>query len=394
MNEHIQRQRERIARGPRVVDELTEAHLWQSHGTVLWRAQSFRGTPSFYPVYRYEDLYSYSPLVLILSKNRFRLDRELAKSCARRHFRFLSGRGVLDRDIARIGAPLRPTNDLSTPQDYIRAIVEALRADVASAEAHHPNLTNVVLCGGKDSLNLLLLPWKNPTLVASAAPNFELVRQFVTDNGLDFQVVELTDAEDADVLASEALENGCRNNLEHCRWGVDLRRLAQAHRRQVIFWKGQLGDLYMTPKWKAVSDSFVELTRWGRQAYAAHDALLPASLRRAINGRWLEPRFREICWTRSAMWQGAHMSLLRQVADCLVLSAYHGPAMTRVLTRVNLTHAVPFDLRDEVGRQLLGRPVRYPERNPSPPPSRTRRGRSGPAPFIALLRRAGVTCET
>jgi hypothetical protein len=232
----------------------------------------------------------------------------------------------------------------------------------------------------------LLLPWRNPTYAASAPPNFELVRQFVADNKLDFEVIRLDDMVDEDVLDAEVLENGCRNNLMHCRWGVDLYRLAHKHDKKLIFWKGQLGDLMMTPHWKEVAHPPGALNEKGRRAYTRFlEGRLPEAARRHINHRFLEPRFRQILWQRSAMWQGAHVSLIRAVTDCLVLSGYHGPAMAKTFAEVHLTAAASADVRDDVGARLLGRTVVYPRTNPGPKPSRVRENRSSPEVFLSML---------
>ena len=55
-------------------------------------------------------------------------------------------------------------------------------------------------------MNLLLLPWKNPTVVASAPPNFEFVKEFVRENQLDYEVICLQDLYDKEVLEHEVLE--------------------------------------------------------------------------------------------------------------------------------------------------------------------------------------------
>lgn len=372
------------------VDELSEADLWSNHGPLLWRARRFSGRPGFYPVYRSGELYSYSPLALILAKGRIAYDAELARQCSARSFRYLSGRGVLDREIERLGGPVASTGEVVSGRVYTERIVDALTRDVAAAEARHPDHTNIILCGGKDSLNLLLLPWSNPTYAASAPPNFELVERFVRDNRLSLNVVRLDDLSDAEILDAEVLENGCRNNLIHCRWGVDLHRLARKHEGKVIFWKGQLGDLTMTPKWKETAHPPHALNRTSRKVYTRLERVLPAGARRQIGRRYLEPRFREILWQRSAMWQGAHVSLVRAITDCLVLSAYHGPAMARTFAEVDLDAAVQTDLRDDVGARLLGGPVVYPTSNPGPPPSRLRANRSSPERFLSMLEAAGI----
>jgi hypothetical protein len=95
-------------------------------------------------------------------------------------------------------------------------------------------------------------------------------------------------------------------------------------------------------------------------------------------------------WQRGAMWQGAHMSLLRSLTDALVLSAYHGPHVTDVLRRVDYCRAVNEDVRPRIGDALLGASVFWPEANPSPEPSRLRRGLGSVARFLEQLERSGV----
>jgi hypothetical protein len=62
-------------------------------------------------------------------------------------------------------------------------------ADISLIKAGQPEFTNILLCGGKDSLSLSLLPWKNPVIVARAPPNYDLVRAFMADNYLSFDVI-------------------------------------------------------------------------------------------------------------------------------------------------------------------------------------------------------------
>ncbi len=81
--------------------------------------------------------------------------------------------------------------------------------------------TNIILCGGKDSLNLLLLPWKNPVVVASLHPNYPLVAEFIREHNLNCDLIELDDEYEAD-RDREILINCCRNDLAHCRWGGHL----------------------------------------------------------------------------------------------------------------------------------------------------------------------------
>jgi hypothetical protein len=374
--------------GPRDVRaELTELDVWGGHGPEVWRAERIGGPrPYFYPIYRQGDLYSYSPLSLILLKGRLDLDPGFAKQVSSPRFRYYTGTVTVDRQIERIGGPLAPSFRIKETAHYIESIADALRRDVAAAEARHPGFTNVVLCGGRDSLALLLLPWKNPVLVASGAPNFELVRRFVAEHSLGFDVVELLD-DDRSLLNLEILVNCCRNRLEHCRYGPHLRRLAESFDRKVIFWQGTWADTFTTPSWQRYRHKSRGLKR------LVERNLDKIEYRREWNrerARARQRRFFEALWTRGAMWQGAHHSIMRQLTGALALSAYHGPAMREVLESVDLFTAVPHDIRPQLGERLFGGPVAYPETNPGPPKSQFRKGHSHLKPFLKQLSSLGI----
>lgn len=374
---------------PVACEELTEERIWLNPEVQIWRAARFVGSPTFYPVYRWGEHYSYSPLSLVVLKGPLCLNSNVAQRVAEPGWIYSSGADSLDREIHRVGGPMKSSFKIHTPEAYARAITDAVKNDVARAEAAHPDFTNVILCGGKDSLNLLLLPWKNPVMVASAAPNFQLVKQFVADQALPFDVVELTD--DDTLLPQEILLNFCRNNLEHCRWGPALVRIAVNLNNRVIFWKGQLGGTLTTKHWRSYThprgNDWVGLTRlcslWGGRGEYRLRSLLERT------GVTQRRTFRAL-WDRGAMWQGAHMSLLRQLTGALVLSGYHGPAMRGTVGQVNLNTAVPRDVRPLIGELLYGAPVRYPADNPGPPPSAIRRGVSHLEPFLSTLRSAGI----
>ena len=93
------------------------------------------------------------------------------------------------------------------------------------------------------------------------------------------------------------------------------------------------------------------------------------------------------------MWQGAHMSMLRDLTDALVLSGYHGPAVKDVVSQVDWKIAVQEELRPLVGRYLHGGPVHYPSTNPGPPLSKIREDISHIEPFLKTLLLTGITAE-
>ncbi|WP_434423803.1 hypothetical protein [Nannocystis pusilla] len=358
--------------------EIDEDDLWLTPGPVVWQAERFRGPPPmFYPVYRSGDLYATSPLPLIVHKGALELDADVARQVGGA-VRYLATNATIDRRVRRVGCPQLSTLELSDPREYVAEFAAATRADVAGVEARRPGFTNLVLCGGKDSLNLLLLPWKNPVIAVSARPNFPLVQQFVKDNRLGMDVVELVDR-DASLLDSEIAVNACRIGLDHVRWVAELRELAGRFERRAIFWVGAMADVLTTPKWRTYNHSLA-LARLralpGLRGLAATDA-----------GQSL---FWWTCYYRGGMWQGGNMSLLKEITDALVLSAYHGPAMRSLLAHVDLRGAVTADIRAAIGEALAGGPVVYPTTNPSPPPSPFRKRRSHVAAFVEVLARHGI----
>lgn len=374
--------------------ELTEDDLWKRHEHVLWRADKFLGNPTFYPVYRYKDYYSFSPLALITLKGYLDPDPGVVRQATKPNFLYTGNGATIDREITRVGGPSESARSIKSPQEFAQRIAEALVSDLQMVEKANPNTTNAILCGGRDSLNLLLLPWQNPVLVLSARPNYDLVRRFVRDNGLSYEVVELLDPPDSTSFNHEVAENCCRTNLEHARWGVHLKQIAEQLGRRAIFWKGQLADLYMTTKWMSVRNHSWKHRELAPKIYERLSSKVPLPVREGIACHILEPTFRRTVWSRSAMWQGAHVSIVRAITGCLTLSAYHGTAMTKVLQEVNLCYSVPYDVRQMVGEILASGIVRYPESNPGPDPSDQRQGMSGPAHLFEVLRNLGIRVAT
>lgn len=390
-SERIAELRERLSAPLPLRPTVTESELWSDRDALVVRASSFSGTPHFYPVYRLGDHYSWSLPALLVLKGELHVNRRAAQRASRPGFLYAPGNDTIDREIQRVGGPPRAEagGRLTNADALAQAWVEALLGDVAERE-QEPG-TNVILAGGRDSLNLLLLPWRRPTLVVSAQPNTPLVRRFVADNGLDVEVRELTDPRDDEVLAREVLENACRADLRHYRWGAHLRQLVHEIGGRVTFWKGQVADALTTPYWKTLTHPPGGLRNKLRKVYARTDTLLPAGLRDALAERWLVPSLFEVLWHRCAMFQGAHMGVLRAVTGGLPLSAYHGPRVSAVWRRIQFSRAVTEDVRPRIGALLRGAPVRYPETNPGPPPSAFRAGLCRPEVLFQLLQDAGIS---
>lgn len=376
-------------------NSLTEQEMGLDRKHEIWKAPSFSGQPNFYPVYHWNGYYSYSPLHLIRQKGELRLNPQAKPLGQSDAFRYCLPHRFIDLEIDRIGGPpaFRPT--ITCSNEYARRIAAAMRWDVEEIEAQLPGSQNVILCGGKDSLNLLLLPWKNPTMVASSAPNFQLVQQFIFENDLDFEVIELLD--EAPDLNREILANCCRNNLEHCRWSAHLERIARESKKPTVFWKGQLGDVVMSEKWQKYPVYDVTTIQghgsapsWIRRLKKIASPLRRFSRRVHQPTRPPQTPIHEALWFRGAMYQGAHMSLIRELTGGLVLSGYHGPRVQEVIASVDFERAVSVDVRPLVGQELKGEQVHYPDSNPTPPPSPYRRNCSDVGSFMKALKAIGI----
>ncbi|MBT8352498.1 MAG: hypothetical protein KJO26_14865 [Deltaproteobacteria bacterium] len=364
-----------------VSTDLNDWKIWHGDDSGLWRAKQFDLNSYFYPIYKYKDYYSYSLINLIIKKGCLHLNEDVGNRVSNTNIPYVSSTKTIDRKIIRLKKIMRPKFTVKSAEEYAQNVSNAMCSDISTIETSHPGKVNIILCGGRDSLNLLLLPWKNPVVVASARPNYELVKHFVEEHDLGLSVILLEDV-NTSLIKLEILLNCCRNDLAHCRWGYDLRSLARKYENNVVFWKGQLADTFLTIFWRNyiyeanhLEKTFVGKARYWNKRYSyCLDKV-------GITQRYF---FRSL-WNRGAMWQGVHMAFLRQLTNSLVLSGYHGPAMQKAIENVDLYHAVKDDVRPLVGKILYGRSVKYPPSNPGPPTSRIREGISNLDEFKKVL---------
>lgn len=391
---HLERMRARAAELVEV-GTLSQGDMWSRHSEALvWRAQAFEGTPGFYPVYKSGDLYSYSVLALLMANGRIDVHQGAMDLARDPGFDYLSGAVTVDRTITRIGVPIQPRGLIRDPEVYAQRMADALVGDLQVGESANGDCTQVILCGGKDSLNLLLHKWRQPVEVYSAQPNFPYVVRFVEENGLNLPVHELVDGGEPEELADESLENCCRADLQHFRWGPHLRRIPAKHGGRVVFWKGQIADVFMAPKWRTITHRGSKLRKLLLKVWKRGSGVLPAALRAPVDRALVVPPAYRATWSRCAMMQGTHVGFLRALTDALVLSAYHGPRVQQVWSDVDLPTCAARDMRDRVGELLLGRPVRYPEANPAPPESQLRVGLHRPERLLEALAVAGLPLIT
>lgn len=370
-----------------VVDTLTEQDMWEDHGPLIWQANQFIGLPSFYPVYRWENFYSFSVLALIIHKGSF--SPNLIVENLNNPLHIIPDNKTVDKEIARIGQAHKFDCDITDTLVYCKKVTDALIADTRKTESIKKGFTNLIMCGGKDSLNLLLLPWGNQVIALSAEPNYAYVCEFVRANKLNMQVMLLEDKYDEAQLDDEILEGCCRVDLSHWRWGIHLREIVATLNSEVIIWKGLLGDVYLSETWKTYDYHISARRLFCLKVYKRVSRFLPAFINTAI-GRRLQKNVIRTTWEKSANQQGCHVGFLRSLCNCLVLSAYHGKNVSHVFSQVDLGAAVQRDVRDKIGELLLGRSVIYPKKNPGPAVSKFRINKHKLNLFINTLLKHGI----
>lgn len=368
---------------------LDTSDFWMQHDVDIVQAERHSGTPFFYPIYKCGDAYSYSPFALLRHKGQFTPNPEaLADILDPRNDVSLPDL-CIDTEITRIGGPPQLGTGRRDIPDYIDAMARAMQADITAVEARNPGYTNYILVGGRDSLNLLLADWQNPVVVLSAAPNFDLVQTFVAQNGLGFEVRELTDTPPENGLDREIAEACLMVDLTNWKWAPDLVQLAQDVDHKAIFWKGQFADAVLTDYWRSYTYRRPGYVKFAKKVWRRAARVLPNLISYWPDQLFLED-YRQSIWHRGAVGQGAHLGFLRALTGCLCVSAYHGPQTAQVWLDADLRLLAQQDLRPQIGEALLGRTVNYPASNPSPPASEFRAGLRSLATFETASHRFGL----
>ena len=365
-------------------DSINQYDLWYRPDVNIIQAQQFLGSPKFYPVYRYENFYSWSLLELIRYVGCVDLNKEAMNFNCNDGFSYLPATLLPVNRITRIGGPLSiSAKRYRTEKDFVSTMAIAMAKDIEIVESRLKDYTNVILTGGKDSLNMLLLPWRNPVIVASAAPNAVLVQEFINRNNLPHQFVELRNDDDNSLLKEEMLSNCGRINIQHMRWQRQCRDLGYSLDGKALFWGGSLGDSFMTTKWRTIQE--IRLAVEQRQLSARIKRFIELKFYKAFPLK-LQQRYFNVVWNRMAMWQAVSKAIHREVTGCLSLSGYHGDNVLQCLSDTVLADCVNTDVRVLIGAAIAGRPVEYPAENPSPPMSNRPSGISDLQRWVNVMR--------
>lgn len=375
---------------PVSVKEISTRLIWDSHQSLIYESKEIGEIDDFYPIYRFENYFSFSMLPLIRMKGTLAVNEDFISRFVESGSDVAEPQPTIDSEIQRLGQPIPFVQDISDRNTFCELLAEAINEDIRSICDRNPGKMNVVLCGGKDSLNILLADWREPVIALSAEPNFPLVKRFVEQNQLGIEVLRLDDPEPSSTgFLREIAEASCLVDLAHWKWTEHLRIFSEEHNGQVVFWKGQMADALLTDYWRSYTSRTGGFYQFSRKTYRKLAKYFPIATDAIFASHAIADVERSI-WLRGAVGQGAHLGFLRSICDALFTSAYHGPRTAKVMKRINLRVLATKDLRDDIGRTLLGRPVLYPETNPAPPASSFRRGARDVEKYFRSLESFGV----
>lgn len=375
---------------PIICDASDIDRMWSFHAGYIYQCNDpINAKIPFYPLYKYKNFYSFSIFPLIKFKNCIKINNDFVQKYVHSSFDVAGPEITIDQEIIRIGAAQKIESHISNIGLFVREISNKMQHDIDLAIKNNPGKTHFILCGGKDSLNILLLKWSSPVIAISAEPNYDFVLEFVKKNKLDIDVMKLEDIDPGESIEREIAEASCLVDLSHWRWTTHLKKIASDYDQQVIFWKGQVADAFLTDYWRSYTSNSNSVYKKYRKVIRRLARIEPATVDRFFGEHVLQD-FQQSLWRRAAVAQGAHLGFLRSICNALVLSAYHGPETTKVLYSMDLQKLTAADLRPAIGEALLGRPVRYPPTNPAPPPSVFRIGLRSRSRYVAALRNMGI----
>lgn len=331
--------------------------VWYDKRADVFQSNKVVGEECSYPLYKYNNFYSYSPLNLLKIKGVLDWNRRIEYYLEDHKIAsYLPPEVFIDKKIKRVGSAINQEKlTIKSQKHFVSEFSNALIRDIRRLENLHSKSVFGILTGGKDSLNLLLFPWKVKIIALSAEPNFQLVRDFCIANSLDIEVVKLEgeESDSEEWIENEALIGCCRVALPDIRWTKNLFEIKNKFAiedSQLVILTGSLGDTFLTT-------SFLKYrSKWRNKWW---DKLRNWSGNRTSV-------FFEHLWRRGAQWQAIYHGILKESTSIPNYSAYHGGNVMEVLKKTDLEAVIDGDIRPNIGDYLLGRKVIYPKSNPSP----------------------------
>ena len=326
----------------------------------IYRAKKIIADNYLYPMYYYKDgddyIVSTSVYSLIAHKGKFVRNPRFQTA----HF-YRPTFQTIDSEIMRLRTTHRRSSlELTDPKEITRLGVELIQDYVVEMEQKYPGWVHVLSMGGKDSQNIILTNRKERWIVLSGKPNAPLNEKFIEQNGIEIErFISASNVQNDTLLTEEIIASDCGFDPAHFRWVNEVKNLVDEFDGKVVFWMGTSGDGCFSRN----------NNHRDKDYYAVHDLHV-----------------------------GTAMGILHQVFKNLlnipVVSPYQSPSF---LDRLFYKYDPYFvdqsgDVRKKMGELLWGRPVIYPESNPTPSPWKRNRADSINI-YVNRLKREGVSCK-
>ena len=342
-----------------VLDEVNNYDLFMKPNGVYW-AKKLTADNYLYPMYNLEEkgvnVVSTSVYALIQYKKKFvRNPRFQTTNFYRPTYQ------TIDAEIQRVRTTHRRSSmELTDPDEITELGVKLIQDYITEMENKYPGWVHILCMGGKDSQNIALASRKERWVILSGEPNAPLNKKFVEKNELLIEKFISADNETKfDTLNSEITASDCAYDTAHFRWVAKIQEIVDEFDGKAILWMGTSGDGCFSKNHN----------HFDKDYYAVHDLHV-------------------------GMAMGILHQMFKNLLNIPVVSPYQSPKFLDELFYRFDPYFVDKsgDVREKMGELLLGRPVKYPEKNPEPLPWKRERNRSIPI-YISELEAAGVTCH-
>jgi hypothetical protein len=228
---------------------------------------------------------------------------------------------------------------------FIRLTASYMKKFVNDIERAFPGHDHIIMTGGKDSQLIHLVPKLNPDRwhLFSAEPNYPLVREWITRNGLRINRLFRHDNENDESLEDLKWKIYCGDlytNPRHVRYLPALRDITLGFNHRCIFWAGTSGG--------SINRYYGDYHAFPREHYFDRHM------------------------KKAAVWQGNCHQIVKNFTGCPLLSPYNAEEIWDEFY-MHLDPAIiteGTDLRMQIGEKLAGRPIWWLEHNPTPTPYR------------------------
>jgi len=239
-----------------------------------------------------------------------------------------------------INQDFNTTYSLNDPDEFVELSAQYIESFVNDIEEMYPDHQHVIRMGGKDSQLISLVSKETENWhVFSAEPNYPIVRDFLGANNIEVNNIfrhDNVNKESEEEFSRKVIASDLRADPRHLRWYPKLEEIVDRFDGKCIFWCGTEGDTINSyyHVFHEVDDYF------GLQ------------------------------FSRAANWQAITHQVTKNYTGAVALSPYHSEKIwENVYRHYNPEMMSPgMDLREDIGRLLLGSSAKWPERNPGPDP--------------------------